>query len=565
MKEGKRSVNVADYIAEFLDRKSVPAVFELSGGMITFISDAIYRRGKTPIFCMRHEQAAGFAAEGATRVRGIPAVAMGTSGPGASNLITPIASCYFDSTPVLFITGQVNQAEIRKSRNQRQNGFQELDIVSMVKGITKYAVQVTTANELVEALDFAWQTALEGRSGPVLIDIPIDLQQVEMDDTYRFESPKVQVEVSADLTRDIKDLKAKLHSSHRPLILVGGGVRSSGSVIKFRSFVERARLPVVTSLMGLDALSSSSAYRVGMIGSYGNRWANRALARSDFLIVLGSRLDVRQTGSSIRDFVGDKFIYRVDIDVEELDGRVSASRKILTGIDLFFEILEEQEIAVNSSTFLEEIEKERNAFPQSDEQEFQLEMHPNILIERLSQIFSTVEGYVVDVGQHQMWAAQSLVLNDQQRVLTSGGLGAMGFAIPAAIGASLASLGKWVVITGDGCAQLSINELQTIKQNNLNIVICIFNNGQLGMVAQFQETNLDARYVSTRIGYSTPNFVSVAESFGIKAFCVKNLDELDDLKDVLTKSHKPILIEFQISQLAKALPKMDHKASIQDL
>ncbi len=558
-------MNVADYIAEFLDSKGVPAVFELSGGMIAFISDAIYRRGATPIICTRHEQAAGFAAEGATRYRSIPAVAMGTSGPGATNLITPIASCYFDSTPVIFLTGQVNQAELRKSINQRQNGFQELDIVSMVKGITKYAVQVTSVNELVEALEIAWQTALEGRPGPVLIDIPIDLQQIEVADVHGVESTKAPAPLSVDLTHDIQELKTQLLSSQRPLILVGGGIRISGSVDKFRSFVERTRIPVVTSLMGLDALPNSSPYKIGMIGSYGNRWANRALARSDVLIVLGSRLDGRQTGSSVRDFEENKFIYRVDIDGEELDGRIRASRKILSDVDIFFEMLGGHEISVDSSIFLEEIERDRKSFPQDEEQESQLEMHPNIIIERLSDIFSTVHGYVVDVGQHQMWAAQSLVLNDKQRVFTSGGLGAMGFAIPAAIGASIASSGKWVVITGDGCAQLSFNELQTIKQGELNIVICIFNNRQLGMVAQFQETNLDARYVSTQIGYSTPNFVAVAKSYGIKAYDVKSLNELEDLRDILTESNEPIVLEFQISQLAKALPKMDHRSSIQDL
>lgn len=557
---------VADYIARFLTKRNVSAVFELSGGMIAFITDAIYRLNATSIINVRHEQAAGFAAEGATRVSGIPSVALATSGPGATNLITAIGSAYFDSTPIVFITGQVNQAELRVNGEQRQNGFQELDIVSMVKNITKYAIQVTTPRELIIELERAWAISIQGRPGPVLIDIPIDVQQMPVGSTEEVFTQPIQNVRDSTLSDDVSTACLKISESRFPLILVGGGVRSAGALESFRKFAESAGIPVVFSLMGADALPSNSKLRVGLIGSYGNRWANRALAKADILLVLGSRLDIRQTGNSALEFAKDKTIIRVDIDEHELTGRIKADINFHCTLLEFLESSALRDFKFDSSEFLHLIAGWEAGHPAESEQLSEMALNPNLLMNWISGVFAKSNGYVVDVGQHQMWAAQSLSLNPEQRFITSGGMGAMGFAIPASIGAAATKKGQWVVVTGDGCAQLSIAELQTLKHYQFPVALCVVNNHQLGMVAQFQEENMDSRFISTREGYSTPNFVDVAKAFGIPSIRIESKDDLLIAEEFISRWEMgPILIEIMVSDKAKALPKLMRTASLGDL
>ena len=563
---GNDDITVADYLAAYIANKKVPAVFELSGGMIAFLTDAIYREGSVPIYNMRHEQAAGFAAEGASRITGVPSVAMATSGPGATNLVTAIGSAYFDSTPIVFITGQVHQSEMRKNSKQRQNGFQELNIVEMVKGITKKAIQVKTPEEFKHALDLVWASALSDRPGPVLIDIPIDVQQMKMG----------RLKLSAS---DLKSKKVKtldlasfetfynwVNSSKRPLILIGGGIRHPNQVAKFRQIVEMLEIPVVYSLMAVDVMGNSSKFKVGMIGSYGNRWANKALKECDTLIVLGSRLDVRQTGNSIENFIHGKKIIRVDIDDTELTGRIKADLNINLNLSDFLDNLMIEKVRVQCLDFLKEINLWRHSYPPESEQEQDFELNPNYVVKFLSTIFENTMGYVVDVGQHQMWAAQSLNLESNQRFLTSGGMGAMGFSIPAAIGCAVVGDKDWVVITGDGCAQLTLPEFETLKQYHLPVIVCIFNNNQLGMVAQFQEENMNSRFIATREGYSTPDFAAIGLAFGIPTIKIKMKSDLNKLKDMMKKRvGGPMIVEIVISQNAKALPKLKNTSGFSDL
>jgi len=560
---------VADYVAFFLQQKRVAAVFQLSGGMIAFLADAISQKQTIQIINVRHEQAAGFADEGYSRVSGIPGVAMGTSGPGATNLLTAIASCYFDSTPALFITGQVNQNELRKNLYQRQNGFQELDIVSMVRGISKFAIQAKTAEDVFKALSDAWRICQEGRSGPVLLDIPIDVQQIQIASIPAiYEQYELEAANEKPVYQDMQIEKVSqiLESSNFPLILAGGGIRLGGAIDAFRDFVSKSQIPVVHSLMAIDALPSNSQHRIGMIGSYGNRWANKALAKSDTLLVLGSRLDIRQTGSSVSSFHGDKKIIRVDIDEFELTGRVNADFKIRMPILDFFESVGEISLNSNAKEFTRQIHQWKLDSPAIDEQGISLDLNPNFLMEWLSRSFLGISGYSVDVGQHQMWAAQSIEISPTQRFITSGGLGAMGFATPAAIGATQVSNGKWVAIVGDGCLQLSISELQTCFQYQLPIAICIMNNRQHGMVAQFQEENMDSRFIGTRDGYTTPDFLNLSKAYGIPAIRISSKDELVSVHNFINDWEKgPIVIEFELSNKAKALPKLSRNSSLDDL
>jgi acetolactate synthase-1/2/3 large subunit len=552
----KNLLTKADQIAEFLVKKKVPAVFELSGGMIVFLTDAIYKLGKTKIIGVRHEQSAGFAAESATRLTRIPNVAMATSGPGATNLITSIASSYFDSVPTIFITGQVNQLEIKKLKEQRQHGFQELDIVSMVKNITKFSHLVTSEDDLNFVLEKAWNIAIEGRPGPVLIDIPIDVQQESIKNIGVMIKNESQYSKLSSLNKEINDLVSLIHQSEKPLILAGGGIQTSNSSIMFNNLVEKWKIPVIHSLMGVDVLDSNSDYRVGLIGSYGNRWANKAFAESDLVLSLGSRLDVRQIGSSHNNFLGNKTVIRVDVDRGEINSEIKSDLSIISDLNHFLSKALDIEIEKDFDGWHSEITKWRIENPQSREQLLNKSINPNLLISELSNSIKSVNAYLVDVGQHQMWAAQSIQLENGTRFITSGGLGAMGFAIPSAIGCAITSRQRNIAIIGDGCAQLTINELQTIKENNLPITILIFNNNQHGMVAQFQESNTPGRFALTRELYSTPNFKSVAKAYGIRAIKISKASQIRKLIRIVKKNkNKPMVIEIKISQEAKALPK----------
>jgi acetolactate synthase-1/2/3 large subunit len=550
---------LADCIATFIAEKNTPAVFQLSGGMIAFMIDAIGRLGKTPIINTRHEQAAGFAAEGSARISRIPGFAMGTSGPGATNLLTPIASSFFDSIPVVYITGQVNQKELRTNLSQRQNGFQELDICEMAKSITKRVYSPKTAAEVLIALNEAWILCQEGRQGPVLIDIPINLQQ----DLIEYDFPLVlasgmKSEISAD---ELSEFEKLLLAAKHPLLLIGGGVRLSNATELLSKFIAKTGIPYVSTLLGLDSISHANNNYLGFIGSYGNRWANAAVKQSDLLITIGSRLDVRQTGNNISKFVAGKKIVRVDIDDHELSGRVSSDLAIKSDASGFLKVAMEIEYTIDSSLYISGIREIEKNHPQELEQEANLTLNPSIVMRHLGELFLESLGFIVDVGQHQMWAAQSIRLNDGQRFLTSGGLGAMGFAIPASIGAAAARNGRWISISGDGCLQLSSAELQTIVQYKLPIAVCVINNGQHGMVAQFQEENMDGRLTGTRDGFSNPNFQELARAYGFTQVAkISSVAELEDLKSLVENSkNEPIFLEFIVDPQAKALPKMSVK------
>ena len=550
---------LADCIAQFIAEKNTPAVFQLSGGMIAFMIDAIGRLGKTPIINTRHEQAAGFAAEGSARISRIPGFALGTSGPGATNLLTPIASSFFDSIPVVYITGQVNQKELRTNLNQRQNGFQELDICKMAKSITKKVYNPKTAVEVLVALHEGWILCQEGRQGPVLIDIPINLQQEFID--YDFVSDSVRSVKSEITAAKISEFKDLLFSAKNPLLLIGGGVRLSNATELLSRFIYKTGIPYVSTLLGLDSISHKDEKYLGFIGSYGNRWANAAVSQSDLLIAIGSRLDIRQTGNNISEFISGKKIVRIDIDEHELNGRISSDLSIKSDASEFLQAVIGIDYSIDSSLYISRIHEIRKVNPQKGEQPSDLVLNPSIVMEHLGELFYESLGFIVDVGQHQMWAAQSIQLREGQRFLTSGGLGAMGFSIPASIGAAAARNGRWVSILGDGCLQLSSAELQTIIQYRLPITICVINNGQHGMVAQFQEENMDGRLIGTRDGFSNPDFQELALAYGFRKTarisCVEDLVSLEQL--VIDGKNEPIFLEFIVDPQAKALPKMSAK------
>jgi len=561
-------MNVSQYVNAFLKKNDTKFIFEMSGGMITHILDSIYQKNEIKIISMRHEQSAAFAADTVGRLTGKPGVAMATSGPGATNLITGIGSSYFDSSPTLFITGQVNRNELKKNRKIRQLGFQETDIVSIIKPITKKAFLATNAKNVPNLLEKAYEISLNGRPGPVLLDLPMDIQKSQI---KAAKVKKVSIKPKKFCNNNLlKNLFSDLQNSKKPIILVGGGIHSSHSLALFRKFVALIKIPVVNSLMAIDALPFSDQFRVGFIGSYGNRWANTSLANSDFVLVLGSRLDVRQTGSQVKQFKKNKIIYHVDTEKEEINNRISGCIEVNSDLNSFLtsiiKYINNKKIKIRKD-WINEINSLKNSFPDYKENSKISGINPNNFIHKLSKSSKKASVFVADVGQHQMWSAQSLELNKNQRFVTSGGMGSMGFGLPSAIGAAFTkNLSPIVLIAGDGGFQSNIQELQTVVHNNLPIKIIILNNRCHGMVRQFQEKLFDKRYQSTLWGYSSPNFEKIALSYGIKAKTIKIESEIEKGLEWLWKQPKsPQLLQVMIDTFTNAYPKMAFGMSINEM
>jgi acetolactate synthase-1/2/3 large subunit len=550
-------LRASDWIAKFLASQNVEAVYEVAGGMIVNLIDALHRDGQVRIVACHHEQAAGFAAEGHARMNGVPGVAMGTSGPGAINLLTALGSCHFDSTPAVFITGQVNRHERKLDRPIRQLGFQETDVAAMAAPIAKAAWRVEAIEELPTLLREAFMLARSGRPGPVLVDIPLDLQLAEVevpvpDGPVPIRSSHEPLTESAAATA-VADLSA----AERPLILAGGGLRAGRAVGAFREMVAKLGVPVVNSLMGVDALPFDHPLRVGMIGTYGNRWGNIALSRCDALLVLGSRLDIRQTGADTDAFIAGGKIHHVDVDPGEINNRVTGVEGLVQDLaPALADIAAAAEAAggADHSSWVQEIAALRERWPDTGELPGIEGINPNQVIHRLAH--PSASAYVADVGQHQMWAAQSVELQGEQRFLTSGGMGAMGSGLPLAIGAAIESGAPVVSINGDGGFQLNIQELQTLARNGLPVKVVVLDNGSHGMVRQFQESYLDGRYQSTVWGYSAPDFVRVAEAYEIPGRRVEGPAEVEGAIAEMWQHEGPYMLEVAIDEKANAYPKI---------
>lgn len=549
---------VADFIAEFLHQKGIAHIYEIIGGMITRLLDSVHRQGKIQLISVHHEQAAAFAADATGRLTGIPGIAMATSGPGATNLLTGIGSCYFDSVPAIFITGHVNRIEQKGVRPIRQLGFQETDIVAMAKPITKAAWQINEPDQVPHFLQQAFLLATAGRPGPVLLDIPMDVQGAEINDNISV-SPRIEILPSPPIDI-IEDILNQLSLGKSPLILVGGGIHAANAVHLLRKFVNIVKVPVVNSLLAVDALPYEHRLRAGLLGTYGNRWVNLTIGKSDLLLVLGSRLDIRQTGADVGAFKGDRVFYHVDIEESEINNRLNGCIPVISHLQPFLTTMIEMSSNYNwteRTDWLTEIQHLRAQWPDTHEAQNIAGIDPNVFMHELARYSKGASVYTVDVGNHQMWAAQSLELEAHQRFLTSGGMGAMGFALPAAVGASFATGKPVVMIAGDGGMQLNIQELETIAHHKLPIKMVILNNKSLGMVRQFQESYFGARYPSTYWGYSAPDFADVANAYRIESQTVTDYQSLPlALEKMWENPQAPFLLQVMFDVSTNAYPKV---------
>ncbi len=550
-------MKLSDYVIDFLVSKGVTHVFDVAGGSITHLLDSLYDRKDIQTVCMHHEQSASFAAEGYARISGKPGVAMATSGPGATNLITGIGSCFFDSVPALFITGQVNTYEFKFDRPVRQVGFQETDIISIVKPIVKDALLMIDETKIRYELERLFDVACSGRPGPVLIDLPMNIQRADINPSEQTTYERTRLESDKFSDEVIDKIFTLIQHSKRPVVLIGGGIRLSGATEELYCFSQKTGIPVASSLMGLDAFPHDNELYVGMIGTYGNRYANLTLANSDLVIALGTRLDTRQTGTNPDSFARYATIVHVDIDPSELNSKIKADIAINCDVLKFLVKLNNWPLMCkNVSLWMASIKQYKIRYPDYVKPDSN-KISPNYFIHELSGYLPEDAILCVDIGQNQMWSAQSIVLKKGQRLLTEGGMASMGSALPMAIGASFACPGRQIVIiTGDGGFQLNTQELQTVYHHDLPIKIILLNNQSYGMIRQFQDQYFDGRYQSTVVGYSCPDFQKVVAAYSIpvaRAVAVRNVTK--GLK-WLFEDKKPKFFEVLISDKSVVTPKL---------
>lgn len=561
-------MKASDAVAKILAANNVTYGFELIGGMITHLVDSINQLGKTKLVSMHHEQAAGFAASAIARGSNHRqlGVALGTSGPGATNLITAIADCWLDSHPCVFLTGQVNTNELKGELSIRQQGFQELDSVALVQSITKYSVQIKDENLLPELLQKAINIAKTGRPGPVLLDIPMDIQRANIDEKIVVDVINKSINTNFFSKKESEDKEfisiiEALRNSEKPLFLIGGGAVNS---IFFNDFIEwmiKFDIPYISSLKGAEKAPESKNY-FGMLGAYGTRVANYAAQNCDCLIVLGSRLDVRQTGVKIDDFARNAKIIQMDFDVGQLNNRVKC-QAVCADVNNFLSFSLSQELTRKENNWTAELKIKENIFLVNEYKDWSIS--PFKLFSVLNDCFKDQPvQYSADVGNNQMWAAHTLRMGKQQACHHSGGLGAMGFALPTGIGLHYATGDKTVVITGDGGIHLNIQELDIIAREQLPIAVILLNNYSLGMVRGFQELYFEGRNSSTYWGGYSCDFQKIATGYKIDSTQVDTLEAFEAVISNFVARPKPLLIEVVMRDARECRPRLEYGNSLDE-
>jgi len=532
-------------------------VFEYPGGSICPILDELSRSERVTIVTTRHEQAAIHAADGYARVTRRPAVCIATSGPGASNLVTGIANAFMDSVPLVIITGQVATWDLKNERRVRQRGFQEIDIVSIAKPIAKAAYLARKVEELPALLDQAFLLAQSGRPGPVLIDVPINLQYT----ASRISSRKKRASTGQGLpcAQSAVDKAAeRLIASPRPLVVVGGGVGIANAERELRLLLDKHKLPSVQTLMGLSSVSADSPLSLGFIGYAGRLPANTALIEADCILGLGTRFDNRAFPDANKNFGARASLIQVDCDRAELGHRVKVDLAMHADVKVFLRQFAKSLARANFICPAEWRGHVEGLLDSERRAQVRGKGHAVTPQELLSDISEALreKTYVVttDVGQHQLWTAQNFRFNKHSSLLTSGGLGTMGFGLPAAIGAQFAlPYASVIVITSDGSIQMNIQELATVKEYGLPIKIFVLNNRCLGLVRQIQEFAFEGRFACTRTNGDV-DFVSIARAYGISAMRITRRQGLRRIVESVVAAPRSVLVEVMIDETENVYP-----------
>lgn len=530
-----KTLTGAQIVIETLNKLGVDSIFGYPGGIVLGVYDELSKQNKIKHYLMRHEQAAVHAAEGYSRVSGKCGVALVTSGPGATNIVTGVANAYLDGYPMVVITGQVSAELLHK------DAFQEVDIIDITKSCTKANFQVKDVKDLQKTLVDAFSIAMSGKKGPVVVDITKNVFSEKVDYDDLLDQNIIESNIS-----DININKAieSILSAKNPLIVAGGGVILSDASKEIFEFAKLLDIPVVSTMMGLGGYPANDKNYLGMVGIFGHPSANKAVKDSDLIFAVGARFNDRIRCCFPNNELGKKLIH-LDINNSEISRVVPASIALIGDAKkiLSLMILKLKNLSTRSNISWTDDLQFKNVTPLKRSEN----MHSFEVMQEISNYIKDKDIVITtEVGQHQVWASRYLEFNAPRKFITSGGLGTMGFGFPAAIGACVANKEPVICIAGDGSFQMNMQELAVCVDYNLPVKVFIFDNGYLGMVRQFQEKQCDERYFATQI--SNPNFLKLAESFGAKAIRVDRLEDVNSAIDFAFTTCGPVLIDFVIEQ-----------------
>ena len=550
-------MNGAQIMVECLKKEGVDIIFGYPGGVLLPLCDQLYDSG-IKVILVRHEQGAAHAADGFARSSGKIGVCMATSGPGATNLVTGIATAYMDSTPMVAITAQVSTNLIGS------DAFQEVDITGITRSITKHNYLIKNVQDISKTVKEAFYIAKSGRPGPVLIDLPIDVQRSETDFEYPeevdirsykpvYEGHPIQIERASKM----------IEESKKPLLIAGGGVVGSNASDELKQLIEKVNIPTTFTLMGLGSIPVEHPLSLGMLGMHGTKYANYAVVESDLLISVGCRFDDRITGK-VENFAPNAKIIHIDIDPASISKNIVVDIPIVGNAkNILIKLNELMEFSARQE-WLNRINGWKEKYPLSYEKNC---LKPQYIIEKISNMLPEDAIICTEVGQNQMWTAQYYKFKTPRTLISSGGLGTMGFGFPAAIGAQFAHPDKIVVdIAGDGSIQMNIQELATAVYNKLPIKIVILNNGSLGMVRQWQQLFYNRRYAYTCEENAQPEFAKLAEAYGALGYKVSTIEEFDKvIPKVLNEKEKPVILDCRIGLEENVFPMVPAGASLDQM
>lgn len=547
----------AQILCESLVIEGVDVIFGIIGASTLPLYDVFPQYPQLRHVMVRHEQGAAHAADGYARATGKVGVCMSTSGPGATNLVTGIANAHLDSVPVVAITGQVARPFIGR------DAFQEIDITGITLPITKHNYLVMDTKELAETIHEAFYIAKSGRPGPVLIDIPRDvfLDEVEFHSPSKIDLPGYKPTLQGHPTQIKKAVKL-ISEAHRPVIIAGHGIIISSAYEELKQLVEKRQIPVVTTLLGISSFPESHPLSFGMLGMHGLAYANMAVDNADLIIAIGMRFDDRAT-AKVSDFAPHARIIHIDIDPAEIGKNARIDVPIVGDIKRVLESLNKLITPSEQAEWLSKLNEWKKKHPSLEIRDTQ-KVIPQYVIRQIYEATRGEATIVTGVGQHQMWAAQHYFYDKPNTLISSGGLGTMGFSLPAAIGVKLGDTTRTVwSIDGDGSFQMTSHELATVAQENLEIKMAILNNGYLGMVRQWQQLFYKKQYVATPL--SGPDLVKFADSFGIPALRVEYRDEAAPAIQKAMEHRGPFLIDFVIEPEENVYPMVPPGASLAQL
>ena len=572
-------MKLSDYIAQFLAERGVTHAFGMSGGAAVHMFDSIDRRPDMDIISMTHEQCAAMAADGYARASGKIGVAVCTSGPGATNLLTGTCCSYYDSIPTLMLTGQVSTHRLKGERLVRQLGFQETDVLSIFGSVTKYAVQLKSANEIKYVLEKAIDIAFEGRPGPVLIDIPDNLQRSEVNPTELVGYLKPAVEQKTELLRnEVHELLKKINLSKRPVLILGGGLKTPDLGMELQRVFKVLGIPVLVTWAGLDLIASDDPLRIGTFGVYGSRVGNFAVQNADLVIALGTRLSQNLTGGILQSFAREAQITMVDVDPHEMDkfdgNGIDISQRICAELMHFVKELEAQSAQVNFPHWdfwkekLDHWKRNFSVDPSPTPNLNKQYLDANTFVGHLSGVLQQEALIFADTGGNLTWTCNSFKPKRGQRIYSAWNHTPMGYSLPGSIGAAMANPQKSITcITGDGGLMICLAELATVVHHQLPIKIILFNNHSHGIQKQTLETWLDGRKVGVdpESGVAFPaDWVELAKSFGLNSVTINQNSTAEEQLKSIYKHPGPVFVNVEINPEQKLYPVLKFGSALEN-